>query len=109
MIVVLFEEANGEQMTKCKQTNDVGITVNSAFTPSMNVLTAANKARGMRYFIKRSSFYPYIERWLDLILNTPSKPTVPTSKKTCHLEKIQRAATRWVKGHRDLRLKVLKL
>ncbi len=28
--------------------------MNSTFTPSANVLTAANKARGMLYFIKRS-------------------------------------------------------
>ncbi len=41
-------------MTKCKQVNDLGITVNSAFTPSANVLTAANKARGILYLIKRS-------------------------------------------------------
>ncbi len=45
--LVLSEEANGEQMMKCEQINDLGITVNSAFTPSANVLTAANKARGM--------------------------------------------------------------
>ncbi len=30
------------------------ITVNSAFTPSANALTAANRARRMLYFIKRS-------------------------------------------------------
>ncbi len=42
--LVLSEEANGEQMTKCEQINDLGITVNSAFTPSANVLTAAKKA-----------------------------------------------------------------
>ncbi len=41
-------------MTKCKQINDLGITVNSAFTPSANVLTAAKKAKGMLFFIKRS-------------------------------------------------------
>ncbi len=34
--------------------NDLGTTVNSAFDLSANVLTAANKARGMLYFIKRS-------------------------------------------------------
>ncbi len=37
----LSKEANIEQMTKCEQINDLGITVNSAFTPSANVLTAA--------------------------------------------------------------------
>ncbi len=50
--VVLSEEGNSEQMTKCEQINDLGITVNSAFTPSANVLTAADKARGMLFFIK---------------------------------------------------------
>ncbi len=52
--LALYEEANGEQMTKCEQIIDMGIAVNSAFTPSVNVLTAANKARRMLYFIKRS-------------------------------------------------------
>ncbi len=41
-------------MTKCEQINDLGITVNLAFTPSANVPTAANKAWRMLYFIKRS-------------------------------------------------------
>ncbi len=49
--LVRSEEANGEQMTKCEQINDLGVTVNSAFTPSANVLTAANKARGMLHLI----------------------------------------------------------
>ncbi len=49
--LVLFEEAKVKLMTKCKQINDLGVTVNSAFTPSANVLTAANKARGILYFI----------------------------------------------------------
>ncbi len=52
--LVLSEEANGEQMTKCEQINDLGVTLNSAFTPSANVLTKANKDRGMLYLIKRS-------------------------------------------------------
>ncbi len=51
--LVLSEEADGEQITKCEQINDLGITVNSAFTPSVNVLTAASKPRGMLYFIKK--------------------------------------------------------
>ncbi len=52
--LVLSEEVNGEQMTKCEQINDLGIIVNSAFTPSAIALTAANKVRGMLNFIKRS-------------------------------------------------------
>ncbi len=40
-----------ELITKCEQINDLGITVNSALTPSANVLTAASKARGMLYLI----------------------------------------------------------
>ncbi len=51
--LVLSEEANGEQRTKCEQINDLGVTVNSAFTPSANVLATANKARGILYLIKR--------------------------------------------------------
>ncbi len=53
-LLALSEEANGEQMTKCEQINDLGVTVNSAFTPSANALTAPNKARGMLYLTKRS-------------------------------------------------------
>ncbi len=52
--VVLSEEANGDQMTKCEQINDLGVTMNSAFIPSANVLITANKARGMLCLIKRS-------------------------------------------------------
>ncbi len=56
--LVLSEEANGELMAKCEQIKGLGITVNSAFTPSANVLTAANKARGMLYFIKKVFYMP---------------------------------------------------
>ncbi len=45
-------------MTKCEQIIDLDITVNSAFTPPANVLTAANKARGMLYFIKKVIYMP---------------------------------------------------
>ncbi len=41
----LSEEAQGKSLQKCEQINDLGTTVNSAFTPSANVLTAANNAR----------------------------------------------------------------
>ncbi len=44
----------GKSLQKCEQINDLGITVNSALTPSANVLTAADKARGILYFIQRS-------------------------------------------------------
>ncbi len=44
-------------MQKCEKINDFDITVNAAFTPSANALAAANKARGMLYFIKRSFTY----------------------------------------------------
>ncbi len=45
-------------MTKCEQINDLGITVKSAFTPSANVLTAANKARIMLYVIQKVIYMP---------------------------------------------------
>ncbi len=41
------EEAGGKSLKKCEQMNDLGITVNSVSTPSVNALTADNKARGM--------------------------------------------------------------
>ncbi len=52
--IALPEEAAGKSLQKCELINDLGITVNGAFTPSANVLAAANKARGMLYFIKKS-------------------------------------------------------
>ncbi len=51
--LVFAEEAEGKLKTKCEQFDDLGITVNAAFTPSANAVTAANKARGMLYIIKR--------------------------------------------------------
>ncbi len=52
--IALDEEAAGKSLQKCEQINDLGNTVNAALTPSANVLAAANKARGMLCFIKRS-------------------------------------------------------
>ncbi len=49
-----FVQSEGKRMKKCEKVNDLGITVKSAFTPSANALTAANKAKEMLYFIKRS-------------------------------------------------------
>ncbi len=40
-------------MQRYEQINNLNITVKSAFTPPANVLTDANKARGLLYFIKR--------------------------------------------------------
>ncbi len=37
--------------------NDLDIKVNLAFTPSANVLTAANKAREMLYFINKVNIH----------------------------------------------------
>ncbi len=53
LLLALSEDAEGKQMQKCGQSNDVGIPVNSAFTFSANVFNAANKASGMLYFINR--------------------------------------------------------
>ncbi len=95
--------------------------MNSAFTPSANVLTAANKARGMLYFIKKSFTCPTKEIFVPLYnallrphLEYAIQANCPYLKKDIyHLERIQRASTRWVKGLRDLsyedRLKELKL
>ncbi len=108
-------------MTKCEQINDLGITVNSAFTPSANVLTAANKARGMLYFIKRSFtcvtkeiFLPLYRALVRPHLEYAIQVNCPyLIKDIYHLERIQRAAMRWEKGLRDLsyeeRLRELKL
>ncbi len=108
-------------MTKCEQINDLGVTVNSAFTPSANVLTAANKARGMLYLMKRSLtcltkeiFLPLYRALVRPHLEYAIQANCPYLKKDIyHLERIQRAAARWVKSLRDLsyeeRLRGLKL
>ncbi len=86
------------------------MTVNSAFTPSVNVLTAANKVRGMLYFIKRlftcltkETFVPLYSALVRPHLEHAIQANCPYLKKDIyHLERIQRLATRWVKGLRDL-------
>ncbi len=108
--IVLPEEAAGKSLQKCEQINDLGITVNAAFTPSANVLAAANKARGMLYFIKRSLtcltkeiFVPLYSALLRPHLEYAIQANCPYLKKDInHLERIQRAAIRWVKGFRSL-------
>ncbi len=108
--LVLSEETEGKLMAKCEQINDLGITVNSAFTPSTNVLTAANKARGMLYFIKRSFTCLTKEIFVPLysVLVRPHlEYTIQASclylKKNIHrIERIQRAATTWMNGLWDL-------
>ncbi len=52
----LSDYTEGESLQKCEKISDLGIIMNSAFNPSANVLTAANKANGMLYFMKRSFF-----------------------------------------------------
>ncbi len=109
--LVLSEESNGELMTKCEQINDLGITVNSAFTPSANVLATANKARGMLYFMQRSFtclpkeiFVSLYRALVKPYLEYAIQANCPYLKKDIyHLERTQREATRWMKGLRDLR------
>ncbi len=108
-------------MQKCEQINDLGLTVNAAFTPSANVLATANKARGMLYFIKGSFTYLTKEIFVPLYsalvrphLEYAIHANCPYLKMDInHLERIQRAATQWVKGLRGLtyeeRLQALKL
>ncbi len=70
-------------MTKCEQINDLSITVDAAFTPPANVLTAANKARRMLYVIRRPFTCLTKEIFVPLysaLVTTPSKQTVLTSK-----------------------------
>ncbi len=55
--IALPEEAAGKSLQKCELINDLSITVKAALTPSANALAAANKARGMFYFIKISFTY----------------------------------------------------
>ncbi len=95
--------------------------MSAAFTPSANVLAAANKARGMLYFIKRSFtcltkeiFVPLHSALVRPRLEYAIKANCPYLKKDInHLERIQRVVTRWVKGLRGFtyeeRLQALKL
>ncbi len=84
--------------------------MNAAFTPSANVLAAANKARGMLYSIKRSFtcltkeiFVPLYSALVRPHLEYAMQANCPYLKWDInHLERIQRAATRWVKGLRGL-------
>ncbi len=108
--IALSEEASGKSLQKCEQINDLGITVNSAFTPSANVLTATNKARGMLFFIKRSLtcltneiFVPLYSALVRPHLEHATQANCPYLKKDInHQGRIQRAATRWMKGLRVL-------
>ncbi len=104
-----FVQSEGKRMTKCEQVNDLGITVKSAFTPSANALTAANKARGMVYFIKRpftcltkEIFVPLHSALVRPDLEYAIQANCPNlNKDTYHLERRKRAATRWMKGPKD--------
>ncbi len=88
--------------------------MNLAFTPSANVLTAANKARGMLYLIERSFtcltkaiFLPLYRALVRPHLEYAIQANCPYLKKDIyHLERIQRAATRWVKGLMNLSYEV---
>ncbi len=95
--------------------------MNAAFTPSANVLAAANKARAMLYFITRSFtcltkeiFVPLYSALVRPHLEYTIQANCPYLKKDInHLERSQRAATRWLKGFKGLayeeRLQALKL
>ncbi len=98
----LSEEVEGKSLQKCEQINGLGITVNSAFTPSANVMSATNKARGILYFIKRSftcltneNFVPLYSVLVRPYLEYVIQENCPYLKKDInHIERILRAATR---------------
>ncbi len=91
--------------------------MNSEFTLFSNVLTATNKARGLLYFIKRSVtrltkiFVPLLSDLVRPHLEYTIQANCPYLKKDInHLKRIQRAATKWLKGLTyEVRLKALKL
>ncbi len=101
----LSEEAEGKSLQKFEQVNNRGITVNSAFTPSANVLAAVNKTREMLYFIKRSFTCLTNEICVPLCIVLVRPHLEYAIQANCphfikdinHLERIQQA-TRWVKG-----------
>ncbi len=79
-------------MPKCEQINDLGITVDSAFTPSANVL------KSMLYFIKRSlACLPketFVHLYSALVRPHLEYSIKATLKKDIdHLERIQKAST----------------
>ncbi len=116
-----FCEKANLTLQKCEQINDLGITVNAAFTPSANVLAAANKVRGILYF-KKTSFNCFTNEIFVPLYSALVLPHLEYAfqadylflkKDINRLEIIQRAATRCVKGLWGLtyeeRLKAIKL
>ncbi len=101
LCIALPEEAAGKSLQKCEQINDLSNAVNAAFAPSANVLAAANKARGILYFIKRSFtsltkeiFVPLYNALVRPHLEYAIQANCPYLKKDInHLERIQRAAS----------------
>ncbi len=98
LLVALSEEAAGKSLQKCEQINDLSITVNEAFTSSNYFLAAANKARGMLYFIKRSFacltreiFVPLYSALVQPHLEYAIQGNCPYLQKDInHLQRIQR-------------------
>ncbi len=88
----------------------MGISVNSASTLLANVLTVTNKVYGLLYIIKR----PFTYLTKDILVSVYNGLVRPhleyaiqanshnLEKHIYHLERIQRAATSWVKGLRNL-------
>ncbi len=106
--LALSEEAEDKSLQKCEHINNLSITVNSLFIHLANVLTAANKARGMLYFTKGSitclvkeDFVPLYSALVRPHLEYAIKANCPYLKKDInHTDQIQRAATRWVNALR---------
>ncbi len=101
--LVLSEEAEGKSMQTCQHINDLAITVNTAFTPSANVLTAANKARGMLSFtcLTKEVFVSLYSALVRPHLEYAIQANCPYLKKDIyHVGRMQRSATKWVKGLR---------
>ena len=101
---------NSQCIPVVESARDLGIQVSSSFTPTLNCIEAANKARRILFLIRRSFarltpsiFLPLYTSMVRPHLEYCVQANSPYLRKDIdHLEKVQRLATRMVAGYREL-------
>ena len=111
MILTFNPTVEGQEITESAIVKDLGVLANTSFTPTSQCIAAASKARGMVHLIRRS-FVEVTPRMFKPLYNTLVLPHLEyavqawcpyQTKDIDLLEKVQRMATRMVKGLRELR------